>query len=172
MSATKLSGIKYTAYIGVLVSCALVLSLLENAVPFFGVMPGIKIGLANIVTMLTLFWFGPISSLSVGLLRSFLTAVLSGNLSMFFYSGAGTVLCVFVMYICEKLFSKHVSVIGRSMIGAFFFNVGQVSVASFAVSNIRIFSYLPVLTFVSTFCGILTGYITKKIMEAEYVRKK
>jgi len=89
---------------------------------------------------------------------------------MFLYSGAGTVLCILAMYTTSQMFKKSVSVIGISMIGAFFFNIGQICIAAISVSNIYMFSYLPILTVVSTFCGVLTGYITKKILEAEYVK--
>ncbi len=165
---TKLSIAKKISHTGLFVALALVLSLLESSFSFLGTLPGMKIGLANIVTMIALSFGGPIFAITVGLLRSLLSSIFSGAVTMFLYSGFGTLLCVVSMQLCVKFESK-ISIIGRSMIGAFFFNVGQVIVAAVAVSNIHMLSYLPVLTFVSTFCGIFTGYIAKLIMEAGYV---
>ncbi|MBR2499952.1 MAG: Gx transporter family protein [Clostridia bacterium] len=166
---TKPSFTKRISRTGMFVSVALVLSFVENAVGFFNFAPGMKLGLANIVTMIALSLGGACFAIAVGLLRSLLASLFSGAVTMFLYSGLGTILCVVFMCLTEKMTTK-ISIIGRSMIGAFFFNLGQVIVASLAVSNIHMLSYLPVLTFVSTFCGIFTGYISKKIMEAEYVK--
>lgn len=166
---TKSSLTKHISRIGMFVSASLVLSFVENTVGFLNFAPGMKLGLANIVTMIALSFGGPCFAVVVGLLRTLLASVFSGAVTMFLYSGIGTILCVVFMYLTEKT-TKKISIIGRSMIGAFFFNVGQVIVASLTVSNIHMLSYLPVLTFVSTFCGIFTGYISKKILEAEYVK--
>jgi len=168
----KPNAIKKMTAAAFLISTGLVLGYLESLLPALAVIPGGKLGIANVATLLAFSWLGPLYALLIGLLRCLLSAVFGSGISAFLYSGTGTLLSVSAMALCAFLSKKRVGVVGRSIFGAFFFNVGQVSVASFAVSNIRIFSYLPVLTFVSTFCGILTGYITKKIMEAEYVRKK
>ena len=157
---------KKTALLGLLLALGIVLNLAESMIPVFRVLPGGKLGIANVVTMVTLVWFGPITALVLGVLRSALCGVLSGMITMVFYGGAGTFLSVAAMWLAEKVFRDKIGMPGLSMLGAFFFNVGQIAVAAAVVQSFQLLRYLPVLTLISTICGGITG------MTAEYVLQK
>ncbi|MBE7035861.1 MAG: Gx transporter family protein [Ruminococcaceae bacterium] len=147
---------------GLLVSCGLVLHYAESLIPIFQVIPGGKLGLANVVTLLAFSWYDAGFALLVGLLRCFLSSLFSGTLTMMLYSGAGTLFSIMVMTCLKQFFSKQISTVGRSMLGAFFFNVGQTVVCAVVLENVLIFSYLPVLTILAAVCGLLTGIAAKQ----------
>lgn len=159
------SGV-YVTTAGILVSLGLALHYAESLVPFLQILPGGKLGLANITVMLAFSCFGTGFALTVGLVRCFLTALIGGNLTMFLYGGVGTAASVLAMHTCRWLFPKAVSTVGRSMLGAFFFNVGQISVCALVLLSGYIFSYLPILTLFAAICGLLTGIATQKTEKA------
>ena len=154
---------RYVTTAGLLVSCGLVLHYAESLIPVFQVLPGGKLGLANVVTLLAFSWYGAGFALLVGLLRCLLSSLFSGALTMMFYSGAGTILSIVAMACLKKLFPSKISTVGRSMLGAFFFNAGQTVVCALVLENMYIFSYLPVLTILAAICGLLTGIAAKQI---------
>ena len=166
---TDLSGTKKITVLGLLLAAGIVLNLAENMIPVFTVLPGGKLGLANVVTMLVMLWFGPLTALVLGVLRSLLTGILSGMATMAVYGGMGTVLSVAAMWLFFRLFREKVSMAGLSMLGAFFFNVGQIAVAAAVVHNWQLFRYLPVLTLLSTICGLFTGIVAGKTAEKRIV---
>ena len=165
MLRIKLSAAKKTALLGLLLAVGIVLNLAENMIPMFNVLPGGKLGIANIVTMVAMVWFGPLTALLIGILRSALCGMLSGMMTMVFYGSAGTLLSVGAMYAAEKMFRDKIGMPGLSMLGAFFFNVGQIAVAAVVVHNIQILRYLPVLTLISTICGGITGMVTEWVLQ-------
>ncbi len=147
---------------GILVSAGLVLHYVESLLPVFQILPGGKIGIANIVTLLAFSWHGAGFALLVGLLRCFLSSLFSGAVTSVLYSGVGTFGSIFIMALVKKLFPRQISAIGRSMLGAFSFNVGQIAVCAFVLENIYVFSYLPFLTVLAAICGLLTGIIASR----------
>lgn len=160
---TKRVTARKLAQMAILLAVSLVLNYLESLFPFFVLLPGCKLGIANVVTLLAYSHFGAGFALLLGLLRSFLGAVFAGNLSAILYSGAGTVLSLAAMQTSRHLFADRVSMIGRSMLGAAFFNVGQVAVCALVLSNAYVFLYLPLLLFIAPFCGLFTGMIAQRI---------
>ncbi len=164
---TKLTGTKKITVLGLMLAAGIVLNLAENTIPVFTVLPGGKLGLANVVTMAAMVWFGPWTALLLGIVRSALTGMLSGMVTMVFYGGAGTLLSVAAMYVFSRIFQNKISMVGLSMLGAFFFNIGQIAVAAAVVHNLQLFRYLPVLTLVSTACGLFTGLIAGKIAKRQ-----
>ncbi len=148
---------KRVAAAGLLLSVGLVLHYAEGMLPVFQILPGGRLGLANIATLLAFSWYGAGFALLVGLLRCCLTGVFAGAVTMIAYGGTGTLFSVAVMALAKRLFPRQISTVGRSMLGAFFYNVGQVAVCALVLENPYIFSYLPPLTLISAFCGLLTG---------------
>lgn len=146
--------------------CALgtVIAFFENLVPFFNVIPGGKIGLANCVTMVVFSLFSPLETLLFGLLRGLLSSVLFSGIQSFVYSAVGTIFSVIAMTALKKLLKNNITEIGISVTGALFFNIGQILVCSFVVSNVQVFRYLSVLGIISAVSGIVTGYISKMII--------
>ncbi len=141
--------------LSLLISFALVISLFENTIPIPIPVPGVKLGLSNIVLLVTLVIYGLKEALLVGLVKSFLMFLLSGRLSSLPYSFTGTILALISMYLAYKYLSKWLSLIGVSEIGALFFNLGQLMAASIILNNFKILYYLPLINLM----GIVTGYI-------------
>ena len=145
------------ARLGVFIALALILSYLENLVPIHFVVPGVKLGLANLVTIIALFQFriGDTVMISVG--RIVLSSVLFGNLAVMLYSLAGAFCSIVVMMVMKKC--KIFSVTGVSVGGAVSHNLGQIIVAVIVMENIRIFYYLTVLVLTGTLAGTAIGFL-------------
>ncbi len=165
---TEKKETKKITLLAILLAIGLVLGFFEGMLPVFGVLPGAKLGLANTVTMLVLVWFGPTEALVFGVLRATLTGIFSGTVTMAVYGGVGSVLSVLAMWFILQIAKRKVSMAGVSMMGAFFFNIGQILVAAAAVHNIQIFRYLPVLTLISTVCGLVTGVVVELVLQKEW----
>jgi len=163
----KPNAIKKMTAAAFLISTGLVLGYLESLLPALAVIPGGKLGIANVATLLAFSWLGPLYALLIGLLRCLLSAVFGSGISAFLYSGTGTLLSVSAMALCAFLSKKRVGVVGRSIFGAFFFNVGQVSVCALVLQNVYAFSYLPPLSLLSAFTGLATGILARQTMMAQ-----
>ncbi len=157
--------------VALMLAISLVLHYAESMIPLFQVMPGGKLGIANIVTMLAFSWYGFQTAFLVGILRCALSSMFSGAVTMFFYSGTGTVFSILAMTLFQWLLPRKVSVIGRSMLGAFAFNLGQVLVCALVLNSFYVFTYLPVLTLFSAFCGLLTGILAQRTETLIHQRK-
>ncbi|RKD33197.1 Gx transporter family protein [Thermohalobacter berrensis] len=161
-----MSRIKKIIFLALLVALGLALSIIESTIPVPFIAPGAKLGLANIVSLITLVIFGFKSAITVAILRSITFTLATGNFSSLFYSLSGSVLSVIVMFCIYKYFSSYFSLIGVSIFGAIAHNVAQISVASIIMENIKIFSYLPIMSLTSLFTGYFVGlssiFITDK----------
>ncbi len=153
-------------FLSLLTSAALVLTLIESAMPLPVLIPGARLGLSNIVILSTVVVFGFKEGLAIGVLKSFLMILLTGAVMSFFYSFFGAVASTIAIYVAYK-YSKSLSLIGISIIGAFFHNLAQVLVASFILNNLRIMIYLPLLLLLSVatgyFVGLASKYLTKQL---------
>lgn len=154
-------------FISILVSIGLALSVLESSIPIPIAMPGARLGLSNMVVLVTLVVFGFRDGIKVAMLKSTVLMLITGSISSFIYSLSGAILSCIMMYIFFRYFSSIFSLIGVSIIGAVTHNFAQVSVASAMMSNIRIYSYLPFLLLLSLFTGYFVGlasiYIVKNL---------
>lgn len=158
--------IKKITRLSMLLSIGVVLGLIESVIPFFnGLVPGIKLGLANIVIIYTLYKYSFKDSLYLSILRVFLIGILrTGLFSVtFFFSLTGALLSLIMMYVVKK--NTNLSVVGVSIIGAISHSIGQIIIAILFLSNINIIYYLPILLVSSIITGILVGIISKKVLE-------
>lgn len=145
-------------YIGLLVSQALVLHIIERSIPVPFITPGAKLGLANLITVIALYTLdNKKDAFLVLFLRLILSTIFGGNLSSFMYSVSGGILSFFSMIIIKELFKDKVSIIGVSSTGAIFHNVGQLIIASLIVKNIGVMLYLPILSTMGIGTGIFVG---------------
>lgn len=142
---------------------SMVISYFESLIPTLSVLPGAKIGLANCVTLFVFFAISKKDALAFCVIRPALQALLLSGATSFLFGAAGGLCSFLSMYITEKILGKKVSEIGISAIGAFFFNIGQITVCAMFVSSAEVFRYLPVLGIVSAVSGFLTGLITQKL---------
>ncbi len=154
-------------FLSLLVSLGLALSLIEQAIPLPIAFPGARLGLSNLVILITLTIFGFKEALVVNILKSMVLVLVTGSVSSLMYSIIGGILACIFMHIGYKYFSKVFSLIGVSVLGAVGHNIGQVSVAVFIMNNIRIYTYLPLLLLLGIFTGYFVGlsaiYITKNL---------
>lgn len=152
-----MKNIKKMIFISLLVSIGLALGVVESMIPLPFIAPGAKLGLSNIVILLTLTLFGFREAFLVALLKSLLLSLVTGNVSSLFYSLSGAVFSCILMYIVYKYGSNVFSLIGVSIFGAMGHNFAQVLVASLMLSNFRIFYYYPILLLTSLFTGYFVG---------------
>ncbi|WP_075722011.1 Gx transporter family protein [Roseburia sp. 499] len=148
---------KKVAYMGMLVALAFIFSYIESLIPITVGIPGIKLGLANMVIIVTLFTMGTGPAFVLSLVRIVLTGFTFGNLAMMMYSLGGGMLSLLIMVIARKL--KLFSVTGVSVLGAVFHNIGQILVAAIVVENSSLFYYLPVLLVSGVFFGGVIGMV-------------
>jgi len=155
---------KKTALYGLLVALAFILSYIETLIPF-PVMPGIKIGLANLVVITALYGMGSKEAFVLSLIRIILVGFTFGNLSTMLYSLAGGLLSWLVMVLSKK--RKWFSMVGVSVLGGVSHNIGQIIVAILTVNNVYIITYLPILLITGVvtgaFIGLLAALILKRI---------
>lgn len=146
-----------TAQLGVLLSFTLILGYVESMIPFSFGIPGMKLGLANLGIVCTLYLWSDKEAICIDLLRIILTAFLFGNMTMMMYSLAGGMLSVIAMIIMKR-FSCFSST-GVSMGGGVFHNIGQVCVAYFVVHTVGLLYYLPFLMISGLVTGFLIGIV-------------
>ena len=118
--------------------------------------PGVKLGLANIVTVYAVFVLGPWDALSILVVRVFLGAVFSGQMMTLFYSLGGGLLCWVVLVLLRRLFTKH-QIWLCSPVSAIFHNLGQLLVAAALMGTWVVMAYLPYLVIAGAVSGLFTG---------------
>lgn len=150
----------------VLTAMALALSYLENVFPLSLAIPipGVKLGLANIVTVFALYVLGPGQAMLILLARCLLGAVFAGNMNALIFSLLGGVSAMLAMILLSR--SRRLSVYGVSVGGAAAHNCGQVAAAVLTLGNTAPLYYLPVLLGVSLLTGALTGLVTACLFRA------
>jgi len=147
---------KNTALAGVCVALAMILAYIEIIIPpLFPAIPGIKMGLPNIIIVFLLYRRGPVFAASVSLIRIILVSMLFGNSMALMYSLAGGLLSLLVMIVFRRL--NVFSAVGVSVAGGVFHNVGQVLMAALLLETSELAYYLVVLTVTGTASGILIG---------------
>lgn len=150
---------KRMVFLSFLVSIALVIYIVESQIPVL--FPGIKLGLANIISLAALILLGWKDALLIMLLRTLLGSIFGGSMSAFMFSIAGGLLSNIVMIILYKYFRNSMSLWTVSICGAVFHNIGQLLVASFVVQDLRIYIYLPILLISAVLTGYFIGLCTK-----------
>ena len=141
----------------ILISLALVLSYLERFIPLQMVipLPGIKLGLANIVTLVALYLLGTRSAFCILILRCLLASTFSGSITGLLFSVTGGILAMGVMALARK--APFLSIYGVSILGAAAHNIGQICASMALMQSIYIGAYLPYLLIVALFTGFATG---------------
>lgn len=155
--------IKKLTRLAMLLALSLVLGIIESCIPILGGMiPGIKLGLANIITVLTLFIFGFKEALSISILRVFLMGILRTGLfsTTFFFSLSGALLSTFTMTIFKK---TKLSIIGVSVIGAIFHTIGQIIAAIVLLNITNFIYYLPIMLLFAVVTGTFVGILSKQL---------
>jgi len=148
---------------GILTTIALVLGYVERFIPIATGLPGIKLGIANTVLLYAIYLMDSKSTFLLMLLKVILSGILFSGLAGAIYSFAGGLFSLIMMLLTKRI--KGVSIIGVSVVGAIFHNLGQLIVASAVVQTKGLLFYFAVLTLSAIITGIITG------MTAKYVFK-
>ena len=162
---------KKVAFLGLSASLALLLSWIEFLLPpLYAAVPGIKIGLPNVVILVVLYLVGTKEAAAVSLVRPCVSSLLFGNPVMFVYSAAGAVLSLLLMILLKKL--DRLSTVGVSVAGGVAHNIGQTVVAMLLLDTPQIAYYLIVLTVTGTISGIFIGlcgaFLTKRLSKTKF----
>lgn len=152
-----MSKTKRLTLCAVLIALALALSYTERFIPLQMVvpLPGVKLGLANIVTLIALYLLGPKEAFAILVPRCILGAVFGGGITGLLFSLTGGVLAMAVMILAKKV--PIFSVYGVSILGAAAHNVGQILAAMVLMNSLHIGAYLSYLLVVALFTGAATG---------------
>ncbi len=139
----------------VLCGIALALSLIDGAVSSLLPLPGFKLGLANVVSLFALYSLGLSWAALICVVRSLLSAMLSGNMTMLLFSLAGGLLSILVMF----LLLKKLSLVKTSVVGGITHNLAQLFMAALLTATPQVGYYLPVLALMGAVCGFFIGLV-------------
>lgn len=153
---------KNLAFSGLFLALALILSYVESLIPFFFGVPGMKLGLTNLVIVVVLYCMGPKEAYLISIVRVFLAGFMFGNMFSIIYSLAGAILSLSVMTLLRR--TDRLKVITVSAVGGICHNVGQLIVAAIVVETYNIFYYLPVLLIAGLLTGLLIGFISQELI--------
>lgn len=160
-------------YISMLVAQGVILSLLENMIPYpFAFAPGAKLGLANLITIIAIFTMKKSETVFLISMRLILATLLGGTISTFFYSASGAFLSFLGMLLVKQLGPKRVSIIGISAAGGFLHNVGQLLTTSFFAQSWAPMLYLPFLSILGLLSGIAIGIAANYLLKHVQTLKK
>ena len=160
---------KAIAFYGIMAAFSLVLGYIEHLIPLPIGAYGIKLGLANLVTVILLYTLGGYAAFGVNMLRIILCSILFGSFTSFWYSLIGGLLSFTVMILLKK--TNKFSPLGISICGALAHNIGQTAVAVILMEEFRIALYLPILIIVGALTGALIGIIAIPILKTPIFRK-
>ena len=149
---------KKVAMLGLTIALAMIMSYIEALVPLSFAVPGIKMGLANIVIIFVLYKIGTKEAILVSLIRVILVSLLFSNVMAMAYSIAGAVLSLSVMWLLKK--TDKFSFVGVSIAGGIMHNVGQIIMAVVLLGTEQIALYLPVLIITGTVTGVVIGIVS------------
>ena len=151
------------SYMGLLIALALVLSYVEAQIPAFVAIPGIKVGLANIVVVFALYKFGVKVALLISIFRVLLASLMFGSVLSLAYSAAGSFLSLLGMIILKKI--KLFSCVAVSVVGGVLHNIGQILTACFVLETNVVVYYLPFLILSGTIAGVVVGLVAALVLK-------
>ena len=159
---SKLSA-KKIALLAMCIALAMILSFVESQIPAFVAIPGVKVGLANIVVIFALYRLGPKEAAAISLIRVFLVSLLFGNIMTLWYSLAGAVVSFIGMVLLKKC--KSLSYISVSVAGGVLHNMGQIGMACIVLETDIIRYYAPFLVLSGVIAGIVTGLVASILIK-------
>ncbi len=155
-------SVKNIVLYAMLISLAVILSYLESLMPINLMIPGIKLGLANLVIIITIYLLGGRAAIFISIARIILAACTFGNMAAFIFAISGAFLSLFSMLIAIK--ANKFSMLGVSIIGGIMHNVGQILMAVLLLENLLIFSYLPYLMIAGIVSGAIIGILANLVL--------
>lgn len=158
--------------IAMLTAFAIAIAILESFIPSIGI-PGVKLGLANIVILITVYELGVVEAIFINIIRVLIVSLVRGTfLSMgFFMSLSGAFFSLLVMILFALLIKKF-SVIGVSVISSIFHILGQILIAIIYLDTFYVLYYLPIISLFAILTGIIVGIVSRTIIKTGIVRKQ
>ena len=156
-------NVKKITQMAMLTAIALTIFMIEAQIPALVPIPGVKLGLANIVTVFAVFALGPKEAVMILFVRIFLGAVFAGNFSTILYSGAGGLLAILVTIGLRKILT-HQQLWVAGAIGAIFHSIGQMAVAVAVTGTPGLLVYLPMMIACSIITGLFTGLCAQLLL--------
>ena len=153
---------KKVSVIGLFTAMALLLSCIENMLPFRTGIPGIKLGIANLIIVIAFYFLPSGEVLSISLLRVFFLSVFSGSPFTAAFSFTGAIASFFAMYISYR--RNSFSPVGISLIGGVTHNLAQLLISAFLLNTPAFLWYSPVLLISGIITGLINGLIAIKII--------
>lgn len=154
---------KKVAVSGVLIALAFIFSYVEVLIPFHLGIPGVKLGLANIVSVTALYLLEEKTAVTITVVRVILTGFTFGSLYSMMYSMAGALLSLGFMIVAKRW--KKFTVVGVSVLGGVMHNIGQLVMAALVLKTVPFFYYTPVLIVSGILTGVLIGFLAKGIQK-------
>ena len=154
-------AVRWLTRMALLTAVAVVLGYIEHLIPMPGGIPGIKLGLANTVLLYAIYLLDSRSAWLLMILKVGLSGLMYGGVSAMMFSLGGGLCSLVMMLLIKKLGGSGVSIIGVSVVGAVFHNVGQTAVAAFMVNTAALMGYVPFLLVAAVVTGVLTGIAGK-----------
>lgn len=151
------------AYFGVFTALALIFSYIETLIPFQIGIPGVKLGLANLIIVVALYKMGTREAFCLSVVRIVLSGFLFANLFSILYSLAGGMLSLAVMSLMKR--RDSFSVYGVSMAGGVFHNIGQILIAMVVVETFSVAYYIPVLLVAGVITGLVIGIVSNEMLK-------
>lgn len=167
MNKEKEAGTNKLAIMGLLLAVAMILSYVEYIIPINFTIPGMKLGLANLAVVLSLYKYGSKEALTINILRIILSGFMFGNLAGILFSIAGALVSFLVMLAMKRC--DILSISGVSICGGVAHNAGQLIIAAFVVKTSGILYYLPFLLLAGMGTGFLIGIIAAAVLP--YLKK-
>ena len=162
---------KKMVLLALLTAIALTIFMIEAQIPAVIPIPGVKLGLSNIVTVFAVFTLGPWDGVAVLACRIFLGAVFAGNFSTILYSAAGGFLSILVTMGLRKVLKEN-QIWAAGCLGAIAHSVGQMIAAIAITRTPGLLVYLPVLVIISIFTGLFTGFCAQLLIKRGGTRWK
>ena len=153
--------VRWLTRMALLTAAAVVLGYIERLIPMPGSIPGIKLGLANTVLLYAIYLLDTRSAFVLMILKVGLSGLLYSGVSAMMFSLGGGLCSLVMMLLVKKLGGSGVSIIGVSVVGAVFHNVGQTAVAALMVNTAALMGYVPFLLVAAVVTGVLTGIAGK-----------
>lgn len=151
------------ALYGMLIALAFIFSYIETMIPFPIPIPGVKLGLANLVNVVGLYSVGAVGTAAVSLVRIVLVGFTFSNTYGMLYSLAGGILSLIVMILAKR--SGWFGKAGVSILGGIFHNIGQLTVAAYVTKTAGVFTYFPVLLMAGVVTGSVIGLLGGMVLE-------
>lgn len=147
------------AFYGIFASLAILMGYIEFIIPSPVPVPGVKLGLANVIVLIAMYFINNKAALSVSVIRVLVSSLLFGGFSGFLYSITGALVSFVVMVSVKKI--KSAGIIGVSIMGGVSHNIAQIAVAALVLQTVGLIYYIPALLVAGVITGVIIGIVAK-----------